>query len=294
MDFPTIAAALAASTAGDVVGVCGGTWTEAVDLRDGVHLVGMGGGLTRLEWPLGNPSSALLRARGVADSTVVVGFTLDGLGAAPSVVAAESTSTGLRLRSNVIRGGFEAGVRNGPDSFVRIGGALAFANDIFGNGAVIPRSVWNENVTADSLDALLNYWGTQAYDVILDSIEGAVRTCPITEVTHTLSLCAPPSALSVPESSGAGLELAVGPSPFRGETAVTFAPGSHDAVGRVRVYDVRGRHVVTLFDGRLARGPTRTVWTGRDQDGRAVAPGVYFVRLEAGEARLVRKVVRLR
>jgi flagellar hook assembly protein FlgD len=60
------------------------------------------------------------------------------------------------------------------------------------------------------------------------------------------------------------------------------------------VYDVLGRRVRTLVKAALPAGTHRVAWSGRDEAGRPVAPGVYFLRLEAlGEAR-TGKVVRLR
>ena len=291
-DVPSIAAAITLAQPGDVIGVCDGTWTETIELRESVHVRGLGPAFTRLEWPAASAAPALVRAASIGDPTIVAGLALDGLGLAPAVVLAESTSTGLHLQSSVVTGGLETGVRNGPDSRVRIGGELAFANDLFGNGVSIPRNVWNENTGADSLDALLNYWGTEDHGLVLDAIEGPVRTCPFTDATHTLLLCSPPSAIAEPEASPGSLDLAIGPNPFRESS--TLALTLPEAVGfsRINVYDVSGRRVDTLWEGPLAAGPVRLVWPARGPAGRRIAPGVYFVRFEVGDLRAVRKLVR--
>ena len=39
-----------------------------------------------------------------------------------------------------------------------------------------------------------------------------------------------------------------------------------------------------------AEGTLRAVWSGRDDGGREVAPGVYFYRLDAGEYSSTRRV----
>jgi Tol biopolymer transport system component len=75
--------------------------------------------------------------------------------------------------------------------------------------------------------------------------------------------------------------LTVGPNPVRpgDRTDVRFdLPAA--APGRVTVYDVTGRPVRVLAAGLLASGPTSIGWDGRDERGRPVAQGVYFVRLE--------------
>ncbi len=60
---------------------------------------------------------------------------------------------------------------------------------------------------------------------------------------------------------------------------------------RVAVYDQRGHLVVTLADGYLPAGDHAVVWQGRDARDQSVAAGVYFVRLQTGEAVASQKVV---
>ena len=77
---------------------------------------------------------------------------------------------------------------------------------------------------------------------------------------------------------------------------------SHETGGRasptviwLRIYDVQGRVVRLLVDGKkYTTGSTRIVWDGQTQTGASTASGVYFVRLEAGNLNVTRKVVLLR
>jgi hypothetical protein len=64
--------------------------------------------------------------------------------------------------------------------------------------------------------------------------------------------------------------------------------------GRVSIYDVRGRLVRHLFDGELQQGLNELPWDGRDQSGRTVPRGAYYVRIEAGTQQATRKIVYLR
>jgi flagellar hook assembly protein FlgD len=59
------------------------------------------------------------------------------------------------------------------------------------------------------------------------------------------------------------------------------------------VHDLAGRCVRTLADARFAPGSHRMTWDGRDADGRVVAAGVYFVRLEVAGVAQSRRIVRL-
>jgi len=49
---------------------------------------------------------------------------------------------------------------------------------------------------------------------------------------------------------------------------------------RLTIYDVTGRRVKTMHSGHLESGPHSLVWQGRDDGGRAVASGVYYLRMD--------------
>jgi hypothetical protein len=88
----------------------------------------------------------------------------------------------------------------------------------------------------------------------------------------------------------AGLEIR--PNPFQGRASISFAlerPGR----ASVDVFDAAGRRVANLFDGEREAGAHVLSWGGRDDAGRPVASGVYFVRLRAeGQTRMARVVHR--
>ncbi|MFH1679152.1 MAG: FlgD immunoglobulin-like domain containing protein [Candidatus Eisenbacteria bacterium] len=79
------------------------------------------------------------------------------------------------------------------------------------------------------------------------------------------------------------------PNPFNPSTSLTVRLDRAET-GSVSVFDAGGRHVRTLADGLLAAGETELVWHGTDDGGNPVRSGVYFVRVEAGERALTRKV----
>jgi hypothetical protein len=77
--------------------------------------------------------------------------------------------------------------------------------------------------------------------------------------------------------------LPASPNPFNGTTTIGYT-APHGPV-RLDVLDLLGQHVRSLgeVDRGQAGGTAR--WDGRDDDGQAVAGGVYLVRLQAGPAR---------
>jgi hypothetical protein len=87
--------------------------------------------------------------------------------------------------------------------------------------------------------------------------------------------------------------LRVCANPFRSQTTIHYGlalPGRT----RVDVLDATGRVVCRLVDADLASGEHRVAWSGRDEQGRAVAAGVYFCRLQAPDASFIDRVVLLR
>ena len=90
-----------------------------------------------------------------------------------------------------------------------------------------------------------------------------------------------------------GALLGAAPNPFNPETAVSFRlPESRQVF--LAVYAASGRRVATLVDAALGAGEHSVRWRGRSDDGSAVASGVYFVVLRAGDIQERHKLVLLK
>ncbi len=79
------------------------------------------------------------------------------------------------------------------------------------------------------------------------------------------------------------------PNPFNPVTKIQFTL-DRDARVSLRVFDVQGRAVRTLVDSYLTSGPRVVGWDGRDDGGRTLASGTYFLRLQGGGAYLTRTI----
>jgi hypothetical protein len=60
------------------------------------------------------------------------------------------------------------------------------------------------------------------------------------------------------------------------------------------VFDLQGRLVKTLFDGRGKQGWNEAAWDGADGARRPVASGVYFYRLRTPDRVVADKMVAVR
>jgi predicted outer membrane repeat protein len=63
---------------------------------------------------------------------------------------------------------------------------------------------------------------------------------------------------------------------------------------RIGVYDIRGRLVDTVLNEPRVAGQHSLVWNGRDTAGGRLAPGFYFVVLDADDVKLIERVLIVR
>jgi hypothetical protein len=105
-----------------------------------------------------------------------------------------------------------------------------------------------------------------------------------------------------------GSLLVGSPNPFRDAIAIDYEVPervvdengvehqlSGDAVETsVKVYNVTGRLVATLVESQHAPGHYRTGWSAQDDQGAAVASGVYYVKLTIGRRSVTQRMVQLK
>ena len=85
------------------------------------------------------------------------------------------------------------------------------------------------------------------------------------------------------------------PSPAVSHVTVRFGvPSTSSGEYRVDVFDVRGRLVRNLVDGKLDAGYHNAGWDCDDSSGRKVSSGIYFVKVSGQNANLTKKMVVVR
>lgn len=104
----------------------------------------------------------------------------------------------------------------------------------------------------------------------------------LNEIRATVDSLVTPT-LDVPGGPPSVLALSAGPNPARGPVRVALALPSDERSVRVTVHDVAGREVALLARGALSAGRHEWSWNGRDVAGARAAPGLYLVRVVAGE-----------
>ena len=126
------------------------------------------------------------------------------------------------------------------------------------------------------------------------AVDGALRTIYAGSDNGVAVLSNYPLRVTdVAPNPAAVADLRAWPNPLRGGTLHverTLARG-----GRLRagLYDVTGRRVRSLEDRFEPAGAWVSDWDGRDDEGQRVAPGLYFLRIDAADGSSTRPIVAL-
>lgn len=84
------------------------------------------------------------------------------------------------------------------------------------------------------------------------------------------------------------------PNPFSINTSIEFSVKDFSQPARLTIYNLKGQAVRVLFDGVAKSGSNQVSWDGKDDAGKPAANGIYYYRLESGEFRQTRKLLKLK
>jgi len=73
--------------------------------------------------------------------------------------------------------------------------------------------------------------------------------------------------------------VSVYPNPFNAMATISYGMSEKGKVN-IRVFDISGRLVRSLYSGKQPVGSHFIAWNGKNQQGKAAAIGVYYVRIE--------------
>ena len=83
------------------------------------------------------------------------------------------------------------------------------------------------------------------------------------------------------------------PNPFKLQTTIKYAL-PEDIKVTLKVYNVLGREITILINELKHSGFHQIVWDGRDNSGKMVPCGVYFLKFNAGEHTATKKLLKVR
>ncbi|UCD18327.1 MAG: M6 family metalloprotease domain-containing protein [Candidatus Zixiibacteriota bacterium] len=80
------------------------------------------------------------------------------------------------------------------------------------------------------------------------------------------------------------------PNPFNPRTRIDFNLPK-PACARLEIYDILGRPVRTMLDGRFLSGTISIEWDGCDQDGNRLPSGIYLYKLQTASETATKKMM---
>ncbi len=83
------------------------------------------------------------------------------------------------------------------------------------------------------------------------------------------------------------------PNPGSSQTYIHFER-RHSGPVQVNVYDIAGRLIRRISNSSFSAGSHQLLWDGRSDEGRAVAAGVYLIRVSSAEGDATSRVVMVR
>ena len=83
------------------------------------------------------------------------------------------------------------------------------------------------------------------------------------------------------------------PNPFNPNTRIRFSLPKSDEI-RLSIYDIVGAKIITLYNGFLHAGFYELEWTGKNEFGIDMAPGIYFYTLSSRNFSAARRMIYLK
>jgi hypothetical protein len=277
--------------AGDVY-VCGHTSSVTLGLPPGAYQAVYGGG----------DHDGLIGKFSADGTSLLFGTFLGGGGDDLAHDLALSSAGDICLTGStssadfpVVGGGFPSSGAPGFDSYAAWvtldGSQLDYSGYLGGDGSDEGRSVV---LRADGHTVVAGFTDSGNFPLIPNAAAGnRPKDDGIDGFVSILDL-AEPQPVSVASGLSTGLRLlAPTPNPFLSKTAIRFTL-ARSARTAVRIIDPRGRIIRQLIDQELTSGPHTLTWTGTDDRGIAVPPGVYWVEVISSNQRARRTTVLLR
>ena len=95
------------------------------------------------------------------------------------------------------------------------------------------------------------------------------------------------------------ISLSAFPNPFLGSTTIIFyvpdpKAGKPSSAVSLKVFDPVGRLQRTLIENTRGVGIYTINWNGKDQKGKEVGGGIYFIELEVSGKKITHKLIKLK
>lgn len=98
------------------------------------------------------------------------------------------------------------------------------------------------------------------------------------------------TGLDDPET-GKGFSITGSPNPFRDQINLKIITEDENVVPEIKIYNLNGQQVLALTIMKVKEKHFEATWTGTDESGLKVRPGVFVMMVSAGNVHTARKIV---
>ena len=80
------------------------------------------------------------------------------------------------------------------------------------------------------------------------------------------------------------------PNPFNPSTVISFSLNKEVFVS-IDIYDITGKHIISLINGKKKIGTHKIYWSGRDKNDALIKTGQYFYQLRTSSSSTIMKML---
>jgi hypothetical protein len=123
-----------------------------------------------------------------------------------------------------------------------------------------------------------------------DSIPPSTRAALLDSIMKFFSVMNPGVHETKTPVLTTAVQFTVGPNPCRGYCTIQLTGTTIDKEAIIAIYDIAGRQVFQVT-APVTRSGMSFTWSGRDNQGRDLAKGVYFIQCTIDGSERSRKIV---
>lgn len=124
---------------------------------------------------------------------------------------------------------------------------------------------------------------------LVDAVEPSTKATLLDSIMHFFGIF-PTGVEEITKSDVITPKLALYPNPFSTKTDIRYQLTGNSQKISLKIFDIAGR-LVRQFDDRTIRQSNHITWDAKDNSGRRVSSGVYFIHLEVENQREVAKII---
>ena len=161
-----------------------------------------------------------------------------------------------------------------------------------GSGAFLIFRDGNDNYdcgVANSTDTYRTVGVSFELGLLNDSIEPSTRTALLDSIMHFFGIGVGINEDSQGRNISHPFDLQINPNPSRNKIIISYT-GINPKNAHIKVYDATGR----LIRDFTSPQKNRLIWDGVDNSGKSLPAGIYFINLEAGNYKKIKKAVLLK